>query len=183
MNTAIGLISYFFSALIVFISLIFLLIGELNFGVMVVLACIVSLLIYLGRALIKQGVKFPEMLESMELYEERKTKKYQITIKYMDNEKKLTERTIEVHAIKKVKDDFIISAFCLLRNEERTFKLSNIRVIIDNSSGKVVNNIPEFLSNLIILNEDSARTLSEISREEAQKQEKERIDKEFAENE
>ena len=66
-----------------------------------------------------------------------------LCIKYKSSEGTISERKISVMNII---DENKIDAYCYLRNEERTFKLTNIISAVDPDSGELIDNIWEKLN-------------------------------------
>ena len=68
-----------------------------------------------------------------------------IWLKYIDFKGNVTERTIEFHEIFQNEGHWYIAGFCMLRGEERSFRVDRIieiKPVIDDSHGKP---IPEYL--------------------------------------
>ena len=75
----------------------------------------------------------------------------ELIINYNDIKNNTTERKITLKSVKRIFDDFLLTAYCHLRKSNRTFKLSNISLLVDNSSGEVIDNFSDYFSTLDII--------------------------------
>lgn len=66
-------------------------------------------------------------------------------ITYFDMDWNLTERDIQVFKYKSHYEHGVINACCLLRGEERTFKIPNIQQCIDLQTGELIADIQKFI--------------------------------------
>jgi len=66
---------------------------------------------------------------------------------YCDNKGKVTGRNICNIKLKDFEENAYIDCYCFLRNAERTFKLNNIKTMVDLSTGELIENPKEFVCN------------------------------------
>ena len=68
-----------------------------------------------------------------------------VFIEYTDAQGYKSKRRITIKSTKPYNNnDFLISAYCHEREANRTFKMSNIDVLVDLETGEVINDIPAF---------------------------------------
>lgn len=81
----------------------------------------------------------------------------ELILNYIDSKGNNSERIITLKSIKRVLDDYLLEGFCHKKQSNRSFKLSKIKLLVDNSTGEV---IPDFFDYFLTL------VVSEIIQEE-----------------